>query len=167
MPPASIPLHVSGHRSGEGLSFLSGDVKGDGNVVQICSVSILFPPLSPKICQAPRVEATQLDRGSRGGSTGRGECSASWVRSQLALSLFKSLLEMRPAPSLGLTLRVLSWSLSSLLERGSLALDGETSSMAHGGGLMLQLLSLLIILMMAPLQIPEEWVARTGACTCC
>ena len=140
MPPASIPLHVSGHGSGEGLSFLSGDVKGDGNVVQICSVSILFPPLSPKICQVPRAEVTQLNRGSRGGSSERGECSTS--RSQLAPSLLKSLLEMRPAPSLGLTLRVLSWSLFGL-GRGSLTLGGEPLTTAYGSGLALQLLQFL------------------------
>ena len=136
MPPTSIPLHVSGHGSGEGLSFLCSDVKGDRNVVQVCSVSILFPPFSPKICWVPRAEATQLNRGSRGGSTERGECSAS--RSRLAPSLLKSLSEMRPAPSLGLTLRVLSWSLSSL-GRGSLTLGGEPSTTAYGGGLALQL----------------------------
>ena len=140
MPPASIPLHVSGHGSGEGLSFLSGDIKGDRNVVQRCSMSILFPPLSPKICWVPRAEVTQLNRGSRGGSTERGECST--LRSRLAPSLLKSLLEMRPAPSLGLTLRVLSWSLSGL-GRGSLTLGGEPSTMAYGGGLALQLLLFL------------------------
>ena len=83
---------------------------------------------------------TQLNRGSRGGSTERGENSAS--RSQLAPSLLKSLLETRPAPSLGLTLRVLSWSLSSL-GRGSLTLGGEPSTTAYGGGLALQLLRFL------------------------
>ena len=137
MPPISIPLRVSDHGSGEGLSFLCGDVKGDRNVVQVCSVSILFPPFSPKICQVPRAEATQLNRGSRGGSTERGECST--LRSQLAPSLLKSLLETRSAPSLGLTLRVLSWSLSGL-GRGSLTLGGEPSTTAYGGGLALQLL---------------------------
>ena len=140
MPPTSILLHVSGHRSSEGLSFLCGDVKGDGNVVQVCLVSILFPPFSPKICRVPRAEATQLNWGSRGGSTERGEFSTS--RSQLAPSLLKSLSEMRPAPSLGLTLRVLSWSLSSL-GRGSLTLGGEPSTTAYGGGLVLQLLQFL------------------------
>ena len=137
VPLTSIPLHVSGHGSGEGLSFLCSDVKGDKNVVQVCSVSILFPPFSPKICRVPRAEVTQLNRGSRGGSTERGECSA--LRSRLALSLLKSLSEMGPAPSLGLTLRVLSWSLSGL-GRGSLTLGGEPSTMAYGGGLALQLL---------------------------
>ena len=137
VPSACIQLHVSGHRSGEGFNFPSSDVKGDRNVVQVCSVSILFPPLSPKICWVPRAKVTQLNQGSRGGSTKGGRCSAS--RSQFALSLLKSLQEMRPAPSLGLTLRVLPWSLSSLLGRGSLVLGGESSSTAYGGGLVLQL----------------------------
>ena len=122
VPLASILLHVSGHQRGEGLGFLSGDVKGDGNLVQVCSVSIISPPLSPKICQVPRVEVTQLDWGSRGGSIEREKCSAS--RTQLAPSLLKSLLETRLAPSLDLTLRVLSWSLSGL-GRSSLTLGGE------------------------------------------
>ena len=126
MPSAYIQLHLSGHRSGEGFSFPSSDVKGDRNVVQVCSVSILFPPLSPNICWVPRAKVTQLNQGSRGGSTKGGRCSAS--RSRFAPSLLKSLQEMRPAPSLGLTLRVLPWSLSSLLGRGSLVLGGESSS---------------------------------------
>ena len=131
---------MSDHGSSEGLSCLCGDIKGNGNVVQVCLVSILFPPYSPKICWVPRVEATQLNQGSRGGSTKRGECSAS--RSQLAPSLLKSLLEMRPAPSLGLTLRILSWSLSGP-GRGSLTLGGEPSTTAYGGGLVLQLLQFI------------------------
>ena len=49
---------------------------------------------------------------------------------------------MRPAPSLGLSLRVLSWSLSGL-GRGSLTLGGEPSTTAYGGGLVLQLLRFL------------------------
>ena len=134
MPPTSILLHVSDHGSSEGLSFLCGDIKGDGNVVQVCSVSILFPPFSPKICWVPRGEVTLLNWRSRGGSTERGECSAS--RSRLAPSLLKSLSETRPAPSLGLTLRVLSWSLSGL-GRGSLTLGGEPLTTAYGGGLAL------------------------------
>ena len=137
MPPGSIPLHVSGHGSGEGCSFLGSDIKSDGNVVQVCSVSILFPSLSPKICWVPRAEATQLNRGSRAGSTERGECSAS--RSQLAPSFLKSLSEMRPAPFPGLILRILSWSLSGM-GRGSLTLGGGPSTTAYGGGLVLQLL---------------------------
>ena len=143
MPPVSIPLNVSGYRSGEGLSFLSGDINGDRDVEQVCLMSILFPHLSPKVCGVPRAKVTQLDRGSRGGSTSGGECSASWVRSRLALSLFKSLSEMRPALSTCQTLTVLSWSLSSLLGSGSLTLSGEPSSTAYRGSLALQLLQLL------------------------
>ena len=60
----------------------------------------------------------------------------------MALSLLKSLSETRLAPSLGLTLRVLSWSLSGL-GRGSLTLGGEPLTMAYGGGLALQLLRFL------------------------
>ena len=116
VPPGSILLHVSGHGSSEGFSFLGGDIESDGNVVQVCSVSILFPSLSPKICWVPRLETTQLNQRSRGGSTERGECSAS--RSRLALSLLISHPETRPAPSLDMTLGVLSWSLPGL-GRGS------------------------------------------------
>ena len=137
MPPGSILLHVSGDGSGEGLSLLCGDITSDGDMVQVCSVTILFPSFSPKVCQVPRAEVTQLNGRSRGGSTERGECPT--LRSQLAPSLLKSLSEMRPAPSPGLILGVLSWSLSSL-ERGSLTLGGESSTMAYGGGLALQLL---------------------------
>ena len=109
-------------------------------MIQVCSVSILLPPLSPKICWVPRAEATQLNQGSRGGSTEGSKCST--LRSRLAPSLLKSLLEMRLAPSLGLTLRVLSWSLSGP-GRGSLTLGGEPSTTAYGGGLALQLLRFL------------------------
>ena len=63
----STLLHVSGHRSSEGFSFLGGDIKGDRNVVQVCSMSILFPPLSPKMCRVPRVKVTQLDQGEQRG----------------------------------------------------------------------------------------------------
>ena len=138
----STPLHVSGYGSGEGLNFLSGDINGDRDVKQVCLMSILFPPLSHKVCGVPRAKATQLDLGSRGGSTSGGKCSASWVRSQLALSLFKSLSEMRLAPSTCQDLRVLSWSLSSLLGSGSLTLGGESLSAAYRGSLALQLLQL-------------------------
>ena len=57
--------------------FFCSDITSDGDMVQVCSVSILFPTFSPKICRVPRVEATQLNRRSRGGSTERGECSTS------------------------------------------------------------------------------------------
>ena len=137
MPPGSIPLHVSSDGSGEGFSFLCGDVLCYGDVIQISPVGILFPSLSSKIHWVPRVKVTQLNWGSRGGSTERGECSAS--RSRLAPSLLKSLSEMRPTPSLGLTWWVQSWSLFSL-GRGSLTLDGEPSTMAYGSGPALQLL---------------------------
>ena len=103
-------------------------------------MSIFFPSLPPKICWVPRAEATQLNSRSRGGSTERGVCSA--PRSRLALSLLKSLLEMRLAPSLGLTLWVLSQSLFSP-GRGSLALGGEPSTTAYGGGLALQIMRFL------------------------
>ena len=110
----------------------------DRNVVQVCSVGILFPSLCPKICQVPWVKATQLNRGGKGGSTREGRCSTS--RSRMASSLLKSLPEMRSAPPLGLILRVLPWSLSSLSGRGSLTLYGEPLPMAYGSGLVLQLL---------------------------
>ena len=137
MPPGSIPLHVSSDGSGEGFSFLCGDVLCYGDVIQVCPVGILFPSLSSKICRVPRAKVTQLNQGSRGGSTEKGECSA--LRSQLAPSLLKPLLEMRPAPSNDLTLRVWSWSLFGL-GRGSLTLGGEPSTTAYGSGLVLQLL---------------------------
>ena len=137
VPLGSVPLHMSGDGSGQGLSFLCSDIKSDRDMVQVCSVSILFPTFSPKICRVPRAEATQLNRRSRGGSTERGECST--PRSQLPPSLLKSLLETKPAPSPGLILGVLSWSLSGL-GRGSLTLGGESSTTAYGGGLALQLL---------------------------
>ena len=137
VPPDSVLLHMSGDRSGEGLSFLCGDITNDGDMVQVCSVSILFPSFSPKIWWVSRVEVTQLNRRSRGDSTERGECSA--LRSRLAPSLLKSLPETRPAPSPGLILGVLSWSLSDL-GRGSLTFGGESLTMAYGGGLVLQLL---------------------------
>ena len=75
MPPGSIPLDVSSDGSGEGFSFLCGDVLHYRDVIQVCPVGILFPSLSSKICQVPRAKVTQLNRGSRGGSTERGECS--------------------------------------------------------------------------------------------
>ena len=137
MPPDSILLHVSSDRSGEGFSFLCGDVLRYGDVIQVCPVGILFPSLSSKIHWVPRLKATQLNWASRGGSTERGECSTS--RSRLAPSLLKSLSETKPAPSPGLTLRVLFWSLSGL-GRGSLTLGGEPSTMAYGSGPELQLL---------------------------
>ena len=137
VPPDSVLLHMSGDRNGEGLSFLCSDITNDGDMVQVCSVSILFQSFSPKIWWVPRAEATQLNRRSRGDSTERGECSA--LRSQLAPSLLKSLPETRPAPSPGLILGVLSWSLSDL-GRGSLTFGGESSTMAYGGSLVLQLL---------------------------
>ena len=133
MPSGSIPLHVSSDRSREGFS----DILRYGDVVQVCLVGILFPPLSSKICWVPRAKVTQLNWGSRGGFTERGECSAS--RSQLAPSLLKSLSEMRPTPSLGLTQWVWSWSLFGL-GRGSLTLGGEPSTMAYGSSLALQFL---------------------------
>ena len=122
------------------MCLVMGAVRASASSAVMSRVSILFPPFSPKICWVPRAEATQLNWGSRGGSTERGECSAS--RSQLALSLLKSLFETGPAPSLGLTLRVLSWSLSGL-GKGSLTLGGEPSTTAYGGGLALQLLQFL------------------------
>ena len=137
IPPGSIPLHVSGDGSGEGFSFICSDVLRYGDVIQVCPVGILFPSLSSEICQVPRAKATQLNWESRGGSTERGECSAS--RSRLALSLLKSLSEMRLAPSSDLTLRVRSWSLFGL-GRGSLTIGGEPSTTAYGSGLALQLL---------------------------
>ena len=79
MPPASVSLHVPKYGSSEGLSFLRGDIDGDRDVEQVCPMSILFPPLSPEVCRVPRAKVTQLDRGSRGGSTSRGECSTSWA----------------------------------------------------------------------------------------
>ena len=137
MPPGSIPLNVSSDGSSEGFSFLCGDILHYRDVIQVCPVGILFPSLSSKIRWVPRVKATQLNCGSRGGSTVRGECSAS--RSQLAPSLLKSLSETRPTPPLGLTLRVLFWSLSGL-GRGSLTLGGEPLTTAYGSGPVLQLL---------------------------
>ena len=95
MTLGSILLHVSSDGSGEGFSFLCGDILRYGDVTQVCPAGILFPSLSSKICRVPRVKATQLNRGSRGGSTQRGECSTSRIR--LAPSLLKSLSEMRPA----------------------------------------------------------------------
>ena len=76
VPPGSILLHVSDDGRVEGLSFLCGDIISDGDMVQVCSMSILFPSFSPKICWVPRAEVTQLNRRCRGGSTERGECSA-------------------------------------------------------------------------------------------
>ena len=54
-------------------------------------------------------------------------------------SLLKSLSKMTPASSLGLTLRVRSWSLFGL-GRDSLTVGGEPSTTAYGSGLALQLL---------------------------
>ena len=48
MPPGSIPLHVSSDGSSEGFSFLCSDVLHYGDVIQVCPVGILFPPLSSK-----------------------------------------------------------------------------------------------------------------------
>ena len=129
MPPGSILLHVSSDGSGEGFSVLCGDILHYRDVIQVCPVGILFPSLSSKIHQVPRAKVTQLNRWSRGGSTERGECSA--LRSRLAPSLLESLSEMRPAPPLGLTLRVWSWSLFGL-GRGSLTCGEEPSTMAYG-----------------------------------
>ena len=137
IPPGSILLHVSSDWSGEGFSFLCSDILHYGDVIQVCPVGILFPSLSSKICRVPRAKVTQLNQRSRGGSTERGECSA--LRSRLAPSLLKSLSETRLAPSLGLTLRVWSWSLFGL-GRGSLTLGGEPSTTAYGSGPVLQLL---------------------------
>ena len=137
MPLGSILLHVSSDGSGEGFSFLCSDVLHYGDVIQVCPVGILFHSPSSKIHRVPRAKVTQLNQGSRGGSTERGECSA--LRSQLAPSLLKSLSEMRLAPSNDLTLRVWSWSLFGL-GRGSLTLGGEPSTMAYSSGLALQLL---------------------------
>ena len=61
-PPGSVLLHISCDGSGEGLSFLCSDITSDGDMVQVCSVIILFPTFSPKICRVPRAEATQLNR---------------------------------------------------------------------------------------------------------
>ena len=141
MPPMSVLLHVSSYQSGEGISFLSGDIDGDRDVPQVCPMSILFPPLSPKVCRVPGVKATQLDRRSRGGTTSGGEWSASQMWSGLALlPLFKSFSEARSTPSSCQALRVLTWSLFSFLWNGSLILGGEPSSMAYSGSLALQLL---------------------------
>ena len=141
MPPTSASLHVSSYWSSEGLSFLSGDINGDRDVEQVCPMSILFPPLSPKVCRVSGAKETQLDQRSRGGTTSGGKCSTSWMWSQLTpLSLFKSLLEARPTPSTCQTLGVLTWSLFSFLGNGSLTLGGEPSSMAYRGSLVLQLL---------------------------
>ena len=137
MPPSSIPLHVSSDGSGEGFSFLCGDVLRYGDVIQVCPVGILFPSLSSKIRWVPRTKATQLNWGSRGGYTERGECST--LRSRLALSLLKSLSETRPTPSLGVTQWVQSWSLFGL-GRGFLTLGGEPLTMAYSSGPALQLL---------------------------
>ena len=49
MPPGSILLHVSSDGSGEGFSFLCGDILHYGDVIQVCPVGILFPSLSSKI----------------------------------------------------------------------------------------------------------------------
>ena len=137
MPPGSILLHVSSDESGEGFSFLCSDVLRYGDVIQVCPVGILFPSLSSKIHQVPRAKVTQLNWGSRGGSTERGECSAS--RSRLAPSLLESLSETRPAPPLGLTQRVWSWRPFGL-GRGSLTRGGEPSTTAYSSGPVLQLL---------------------------
>ena len=83
MAPGSILLHVSSDRSSEGFSFLCGDVLRYGDVIQVCPVGILFPSLSSKICRVPRAKMTQLNRGSRGGSTERGEylpLGVDWLR---------------------------------------------------------------------------------------
>ena len=137
MPLGSILLHVSSDGSSEGFSFLCSDVLHYEDVIQVCPVGILFPSLSSKICWVPRVKVTQLNGGSRGGSTEREECSAS--RSRLAPSLLKSLSEMKPAPPNDLTLRVQSWSLFGL-GRGSLTLGREPSTTAYGSGPALQFL---------------------------
>ena len=79
MPPASVSLHVPKYQSGEGLSFLSSDIDDDRDVDQVWPMGILFPPLSPKVCMVPGAKVTQLDWGSRGGSTSGDECSTSWV----------------------------------------------------------------------------------------
>ena len=137
IPLGSIPLHVSSDGSGQGFSFLCGDVLHYGDVIQVCPMGILFPSLSSNIHRVPRAKATQLNWESRGGSTERGECST--LRSRLAPSLLKSLLEMRPATSNDLTLRVWSWSLFGL-GRGSLTLGGEPSTTAYSSDPALQLL---------------------------
>ena len=83
MPPVPIPLHVSCYWSSEGVSFLSGDIYGDGDVPQVGPVSIFLPPLSPKVCRVPGVKATPLDWRSRGGTTSGGSCPASLTWSRL------------------------------------------------------------------------------------
>ena len=79
MSPTSVLFHVSSYQCGESISFLSGDIDGDRDVEQVCLMSILFPPLSPKVCRVPGVKATQPDWRSRGGTTSGGKCSASWT----------------------------------------------------------------------------------------
>ena len=143
MPPASVPLHVSCYWSGEGVSFLSGDINGDGDVPQVCPVSIFLPPLSPKVCRVPGAKVTQLDWRSRGGTTSGGGCSASLMWSRLApLSLLRpsSSSEAGSTPSTCWSLWVLTWSLFIFLWNSSLIFGGEPLSTAYSGSLVLQLL---------------------------
>ena len=77
MLPASVLLHMSCYQSSEGISFLGGDIDGDGDVPQVCLVNIFLPPLSPKVCRVPGAKVTQLDWRSGGGITSGGSCAAS------------------------------------------------------------------------------------------
>ena len=67
MPPGSIPLHVSSDGSGEGFSFLCGDVLRYGDVIQVCPVGILFPSLSSKIHRVPRAKVDPAELGEQRG----------------------------------------------------------------------------------------------------
>ena len=144
MPPPSTSLHMPKHQSGEGFSFLQGDIHGHGDVVQVSPMGVLSPPLSSEVGRVPGAKATQLDWGSRWSSSSGGECSASWAWSRLALSPpFESILETRPTPSSSYILRVQLWSLSNPLGDGSLTPGGEPLSTAYRGCLVLQLIGSL------------------------
>ena len=143
MPPASVPFHVSCYWGGKGVSLLGSDIDGDGDVPQVCLVSIFLPPLSPEVCRVPWAKVTQLDWRSRGDTTSGGGCSASLAWSRLVLlSLLRpsSSSETRSTPSMRWSLWVLTWSLFIFLWNGSLILGGELLSMAYSGSLALQLL---------------------------
>ena len=140
MPPVSVLLHVPKYQSGEGLSFLSGDIDGDRDVEQVYLMSILFLPLSPKVCRVPRQKQPNWTGGAEGVPLVEVNALPPGHGVDWLLSLFKSLLETRPTPSICQTLSVLTWSFSSLLGNGSLTLGGEPLSVAYRGSLALQLL---------------------------
>ena len=85
MPPVPVPLHMSQHRSDEGVSLLGGGVDGYGEVPSIHMVGVLFPPLSPEVSRMPGAVVTLLNCRSEVGLTSGSRYTTSLSWSRLAL----------------------------------------------------------------------------------